>query len=158
MDYQKLLDRSEPWLEYAIRLNVFRESRDTLVELRNTALADSRMTEFIGRGFAALLDDSRENGNGMWAATLSVWLPKAAYLLSKSAAEGGNPSWRSILYTLECPRTFIFGEYSLPDSDVQVLTEHGIQIEIVRKAGHSMAWENPAGLAAAISRGMQSAK
>jgi len=121
-------------------------------------IADMDMTEFIGRGFAALLDDSRENGNGMWAATLSVWLPKAAYLLSKSAAEGGNPSWRSILYTLECPRTFIFGEYSLPDSDVQVLTEHGIQIEIVRKAGHSMAWENPAGLAAAISRGMQSAK
>lgn len=47
MDYQKLLDRSEPWLEYAIRLNVFRESRDTLVELRNTALADSRMQKYL---------------------------------------------------------------------------------------------------------------
>jgi len=79
-------------------------------------------------------------------------------MISKSAAVGGNPSWRSILYSLECPRTFIFGENSLPDSDMQVLTEHGIQIEIVKHAGHSMAWENPEGLASAINSGIQFAK
>lgn len=121
-------------------------------------IADFDMSEFIGRGFNALLDDSRESGNWMWAASLSVWLPEAAYLISKSAAVGGDPSWRSILYSLECPRTFIFGENSLPDSDVQVLTNHGIQIEIVKQAGHSMAWENPEGLASSISKGIQSAK
>lgn len=38
---------------------------------------------------------------------------------------------------------FIFGEKSLPDPDLQVLAEHGIQIEVVKNAGHSMAWENP---------------
>ncbi len=117
-------------------------------------IADFDMAEFIDGGFNALLYDSRESGNRMWAASLSVWLPKAAYLISKSAAEGGNPSWRNILYSLECPRTFIFGENSLPDSDMQILTEHGIQIEIVKQAGHSMAWENPEGLASAIKRGI----
>lgn len=71
---------------------------------------------------------------------------------------GGNPSWRSILYSLECPRTFIFGEKSLPDPDIQVLAEQGIQIEIVKDAGHSMAWENPEGLASAVSNGIQYAK
>lgn len=121
-------------------------------------IADFDMSEFIDRGFNTLLDDSRKSGNCMWAASLSVWLPKAAYLISKSAAEGGNPSWRNMLYSLECPKTFIFGENSLPDPDAQVLAEHGIQIEIVKQAGHSMAWENPEGLASAIGRGIQSAK
>ncbi|QAT48828.1 alpha/beta hydrolase [Caproiciproducens sp. NJN-50] len=121
-------------------------------------IAGFKMEDFIGQGFSGLIKDSRENGNGMWAASMSAWLPKAAYLISKSASEGGNPSWRSVLYSLGCQKTFIFGENSLPDPDVQVLKEHGVQIEIVKQAGHSMAWENPGGLASAISRGIQSAK
>jgi len=118
-------------------------------------IADFEMQDFVNRGFGKLIENSRKGGNEIWAASLSVWLPKAAYLISKSAAVGGNPSWRSILYSLECPRTFIFGEKSLPDPDVQVLNEHGIQIEIVKDAGHSMAWERPEGLAFAISNGIQ---
>lgn len=121
-------------------------------------IADFEMRDFINHGFSKLIKDNRENGNGIWAASLSMWLPKAAYLISKSAAEGGNPSWRNTLYSLKCPKTFIFGAHSLPDSDVQVLAEHGIQIEIVEYAGHSMAWENPEGLASAISRGIQCSK
>lgn len=121
-------------------------------------IADFDMQEFINCEFDKLVKKSNEKGNGIWASSLSMWLPKAAYLISKSAAVGGNPSWRSILYSLECPRTFIFGEKSLPDPDLQVLTESGIQIEIVEDAGHSMAWENPEGLALAISNGIWSAK
>ena len=120
-------------------------------------IAGFNMQDFIDSGFSRLLNDSRKDGNGIWAASLSVWLPKAAYLLSKSAVAGGSPSWRSVLYSLKCPRTFLFGENSLPDPDVQILAEHGIQIEIVKQAGHSMAWENPEGLASAVSRGIQSA-
>lgn len=85
-------------------------------------IADFDMHEFIVRGFDTLLNDSRKSGNWMWAASLSTWLPKATYLISKSAAAGGDPSWRSTLYSLECPKIFIFGENSLPDSDVQVLS------------------------------------
>ena len=118
-------------------------------------IADFEMQDFVDRGFDRLVKTSREDGNGIWAASLSVWLPRAAYLISQSAAEGGNPSWRSILYSLECPKTFIFGENSLPDPDVRALPQHGVRIEIVKRAGHSMAWQNPEGLALAISGGIQ---
>ncbi|NLU32347.1 MAG: hypothetical protein GXX04_06975 [Clostridiaceae bacterium] len=44
------------------------------------------------------------------------------------------------------------------DPDMQVLSEHGIQIEIVKDAVHTMAWENPEGLASAISNAIQHAR
>lgn len=118
-------------------------------------IAGFKMEDFIHHGFSRLIRDSREDGNAVWAASLSVWLPKAAYFISQSAAKGGNPPWRSTLYSLECPRTFIFGENSLPDPEMRELAEHGIKIETVKHAGHSMAWENPEGLASAIKRGIQ---
>lgn len=119
-------------------------------------IAGFTMRDFIDYGFGGLIKDSREGGNEIWAASLSAWLPKAAYLLSESAAAGGSPSWRGLLYPLKCPRTFLFGENSLPDPDAQILAEHGIRIEIVKRAGHSMAWENPEGLADAAGRGIGS--
>lgn len=74
--------------------------------------------------------------------------------ISQSAVAGGNPSWRNILYSLQCKRTFIFGEKSLPDDDKNELEKQMINIEIVKSAGHSMAWENPKGLAEAIKKGI----
>lgn len=119
-------------------------------------IANFEMQKFLKSGFKYLVQESRTSGNGMWAASLSLWLPKAAFLISQSAALGEEePSWRNILYSLECPKTFIFGENSLPDSDLLVLKEHGIHIEIVKNAGHSMAWENPLGLAKAIENAIQ---
>lgn len=113
-------------------------------------IAGFEMADFINDGFSKLVCESRENGNGLWAASLSHWLPKAAYLFSKAAVVGGTPSWREALYVLDCPRTFLFGENSLPDPDEKVLTAHGIEVAVVPGAGHSMAWENPRGLAETI--------
>ncbi len=121
-------------------------------------IAGYQTQDFIDHGFDKLVSDSSKNGNKIWASSLAVWLPKAASLISKSAVVGQNPSWRSLLYSLRCPRTIIFGEKSLPDPDTQFLAEQDIQIEIVQHAGHSMAWENPEGLASAINRGIQSAE
>ncbi|HBC90015.1 MAG TPA: alpha/beta hydrolase, partial [Lactococcus sp.] len=45
-----------------------------------------------------------------------------------------------------------FGEKSLPDADFEKLKEHGVKIEVVPNAGHSMAWENPNGFAQVIKR------
>ncbi len=109
---------------------------------------------FVDRGFQNIILENQKASNEMWAASLSVSSPKAVYLASKSAVEGQTPSWREILYSLDCPRTFIFGEHSLPDPDMQVLKEHGLRIEVVKNAGHSMAWENPKGLAIAIRNGI----
>lgn len=117
-------------------------------------IADYAMQDFLENGFKILIKVSRESGNEMWAAALSTWSPKAAYLISKSAAEGEEPSWREKLYALDCPKTFIFGENTLPDPDLKVLSNHNINIELVKNAGHSMAWENPQGLALAIKNGI----
>lgn len=92
--------------------------------------------------------------NSMWAATLSVCSSTAINRISKSAVLGGKPSWREIFYSLQCKKTFIFGEKSLPDNDEVELERQMINIEIVKSAGHSMAWENPKGLAEAIKKGI----
>ena len=117
-------------------------------------IADQQMDSFLATGFFQLVEACRNTGNTLWAATLSHWSPKAAYLISKSAAEGVLPSWREILYSLSCKKAFIFGEKSLPNPEYQELSSQGIQIEVVRNAGHSMAWENPQGLAQAIAEAL----
>ena len=70
----------------------------------------------------------------------------------KSGVRGGEISWRELLYSFEFPKYFIFGEKSLPDDDFEKLKEHNIKIEVVPNTGHSMAWENPHGLAQAIKK------
>lgn len=58
--------------------------------------------------------------------------------------------WRKVLYELPVPKGFIFGKRTLPDDDYGELKRHGIYVEVVENAEHSMAWENPRGLAHAI--------
>jgi len=47
MDYQKLLNISDDWLKYPIFLNLCHESKENLVEIRNAALADSRIKRYL---------------------------------------------------------------------------------------------------------------
>jgi haloalkane dehalogenase len=122
--------------------------------LTSRAIAAYEAEDFLSRGFQDIILENQKASNHMWAASFSVSSPKAVYLISKSAIEGQTPSWREILYSLDCPKTFIFGEKSLPDPEMQVLMEHGLHIEVVKNAGHSMAWENPKGLAIAIKNGI----
>ncbi|EPY2311609.1 MULTISPECIES: alpha/beta fold hydrolase [Clostridium] len=109
--------------------------------------------DFINSMFDEVVNENSIE-NSMWAATLSVCSSTAISRISKSAVAGGDPSWREILYSLQCKRTFIFGEKSLPDDDKIQLERQMINIEIVKSAGHSMAWENPKGLAEAIKKGI----
>ncbi len=113
-------------------------------------ISEFREEDFVNAGFKTLVLDSKNGGNTMWASTLEHWAPIAAYRISKNAAVGGNPSWRKTLYELPMPKSFLFGEKSLPDQDVERLGQQGIHVEVVKDAGHSMAWENPVGLAKAI--------
>lgn len=107
---------------------------------------------FVEKGFVEIIEESKRNGNTMWAATLSNWEPLAVYRFSKSGVEGGNLPWRKMLYDLSMKKSFIFGENSLPNKDFDQLKRHDIYVETVANAGHSMAWENPLGLARAILR------
>jgi len=52
---------------------------------------------------------------------------------------------------LKLPRTVVFGEQTLPDPDMEALPTLGVRVAIVARTGHSMAWENPCGVANAIA-------
>ncbi|NLI53607.1 MAG: alpha/beta hydrolase [Clostridiales bacterium] len=113
-------------------------------------IASQSYEAFLSRGYDDLLARARR-GNPLWGATLASWLPEAAWRISSSAARGGTPSWRQQLYDLPKPKSYLFGEKTLPSEDVDVLRSHGIRVEIIPHAGHSMGLDNPAALAETIA-------
>ncbi|MFT3532402.1 alpha/beta fold hydrolase [Klebsiella pneumoniae] len=65
-------------------------------------------------------------------------------------AEERSP-WFTQLCQLRCQKMLIVGERSLPYADSDLVQAQGIPVGIVPHAGHSMAWENPQGLAQLIA-------
>lgn len=47
MNYDTLLNLCDNWLKYAIRLHLCREPKDSLAEVKNAALADSRIQNYL---------------------------------------------------------------------------------------------------------------
>ena len=90
-------------------------------------IASFEADDFANNGFNEIIAASKKSSNEIWAASFSFWAPQAAYQLSKSLIEGQRPSWREILYSLKCPKTFIYGEKSLPEPDMQVLIDNNIR-------------------------------
>ncbi len=111
--------------------------------------------DFLARGFRETIAENQRDSNEMWAASCALTSPVALYRAAQSVIAGQTPSWRDILYALDCPKTVIFGEHSLPSPALQVLDDRGVHIEVVPRAGHSMAWENPKGLAVATRNGIE---
>ena len=109
---------------------------------------------FLCHGYADLLARAQRS-NPLWGATLAHWLPEAAWRISRSAMCGGSPSWRQQLYDLKKPKSYLFGARTLPSEDVDILRAHGVRVEIIPDAGHSMALENPKSLAATIAAILQ---
>ncbi|WP_237582990.1 alpha/beta fold hydrolase [Photobacterium halotolerans] len=107
--------------------------------------------DYLKVGHSQIIHDCRKESNENWAASLLMSSPVAVYRESKSLIEGQCPSWRDVFYSLKVSKTFIFGRNSLPDPELKELESKNIHIEIVDRAGHSMAWDNPEGLATAIS-------
>jgi pimeloyl-ACP methyl ester carboxylesterase len=120
-------------------------------------IAESSEDEFTQNGYHKLIQmlqtDGRA-GNRIAAALtgmLQVAAPHALHRSAVSLVQGVRPGWRDQLYQLAMPRAYVFGEYSLPDEDCEVLPAHGIDVAIVAHAGHAMVWENPSGFAGTIS-------
>ncbi|XPV75409.1 MAG: alpha/beta fold hydrolase [Desulfovibrio sp.] len=121
----------------------------------STRIAALSEEEFLNKGYIQTCRSAKQGGNGNWAAGLEASSPLAVHRESVSLVKGQSPSWRETLYELNLAKTFIFGEHSLPDADRAALADQGIHIEIVPNAGHSMAWDNPEGLAIAIQNGIR---
>lgn len=110
--------------------------------------------DYVVHGHDDLVEAARAEGNHVWAASLSISSALAVHRGASSLIAGCEPTWRQILYGLSLPRTIIFGERSLPTADFDRLPQHGVAVDVVPTAGHAMAWENPAGLAAALRRAL----
>ncbi len=118
------------------------------------AIAAMPEADYIAHGHDALVQASRADGNATWATSLSLTAPWAAHRGATSLVVGGTPTWREMLCAIPAPRTLLVGSQSLPDPDTQELPRRGVGVAIVPDAGHSMARQNPAGLAAAIARAL----
>lgn len=102
--------------------------------------------EFVREGYAALV----EKEHSPWRGSLQATAPYALWRAANSLIEGTSPDWMTQFLALQCRKTLIVGAQTLPDQDAEFVAGQGIGVEIVADAGHSMSWENPAGLAAVL--------
>ncbi|MCU6671663.1 alpha/beta hydrolase [Enterobacteriaceae bacterium H4N4] len=103
--------------------------------------------DFVGTGYQAML----EAETSPWKGSLQSNVPWAVWRGATSLVAGVQPSWNIRFLQLPYPVWLIFGELSLPDSDVDEMRQQGIAVKIIPDAGHAMSWENPSALAKALS-------
>jgi pimeloyl-ACP methyl ester carboxylesterase len=109
---------------------------------------------YLAGGHAAAVRAAREQGHPIWSGSAAVASPLAFHRGAASLVRGAEPSWLAQLAALAIPRSAIYGARSLPDQDAGRLERLGLPLRVVAAAGHSMAWENPAGRAAAIAEAL----
>jgi len=117
-------------------------------------IASMSEDEYVAHGHTDMIEAAKAEGNLVWAASLAVTAAFAVHREAASLVAGCEPTWREMLYSLRLPKTIIFGEYSLPSADFDRLPQHSVGFDVVPAAGHSMAWDNPTGLAVALSRAL----
>jgi pimeloyl-ACP methyl ester carboxylesterase len=118
-------------------------------------IAQQTEEAFVTEGHSKMVLQSQTEGNSNWARSLAASSPLAVHRFAVSLVRGSEPTWRAQLLSLSVPRTVIFGEHSLPDPDTVSLAAVGITVRIVPQAGHSLAWDNPSGLATAIRQSLE---
>lgn len=116
------------------------------------SIAAVEEADYIARLHAETIASAMQSGNRDWACTMQSSAPLAVYRGAQSLVRGAKPEWRELLYRHPARKSYIVGEKSLPNPDVDVLVNHGVSVPVVPNAGHSMGLESPAGLAEAIAR------
>ena len=116
-------------------------------------IASQSEAEFVERGYAEFLRvlDGRPHVSE-YAASVRIADPLALHRSAVSLKAGTTPTMRERFVSLQLPRTYLFAEKSLPDTDQQTLQQHGIAVDVVPAAGHNMMHDNPAGFADAVAR------
>ena len=107
--------------------------------------------QFMKNGYAAFLHGIISEGWADYAGTVQSSDPCAMHRSAVSLIGKREPTFREQLLSLSIPRTFIFGQKTLPSPDVEVLSAQGINVRIVENSGHDMMSDNPDGFAEAIT-------
>ncbi|MCG8452539.1 MAG: alpha/beta hydrolase [Spirochaetales bacterium] len=118
-------------------------------------IASYESLDYVEYGHSQMIQQNLENANSQWATTLQHTKPQALYQQAQSLIKGHGMSWREKLTSLCCNRSFVFGEYSLPDPDFDVLKQEGITVDVLPSSGHSLSCDNPEGLAKILKKNMQ---
>jgi len=113
-------------------------------------IASMSEDDYVLHGHEEMVCSARASGNVIWASSLARSAAFAVHREATSLVAGCAPSWRETFYAMTMQRTVIFGAHSLPNTDFEDLPRHACAVEVVADAGHSMALENPSGLAAAL--------
>ena len=111
---------------------------------------------FVGEGYERFMSEIRSAGFHDYAGTVRAADPVGLYRSATNLIADRTPTYREMFYQLEIPKTYIFGEKSLPDPDEGTLRSCNIDVRIVANAGHDMMNDNPDGFALAIANAIHS--
>lgn len=106
---------------------------------------------FVTSKYHQFYQQMHDAGFHDYAGTVRTSDPACLYRSAISLIADREPSYRERFYRMGMPRTFIFGEHTLPDTDEQLLREEGIDVQVVPGAGHDMMGGNSDGFASAIA-------
>ena len=106
---------------------------------------------FVDEGYDLLISEIRSNGFYDYAGAVRAADPVGLHRSATELIADRTPTYREMFYQLEIPRTYIFGEKSLPNPDEVALRSCDINVRIVANAGHDMMGDNPDGFALAIA-------
>ena len=113
-------------------------------------------SEFVEEGFIQLmfrLKQDAENAN--WLGPFQVSAPHAVYQWATSALEDNAKDWHSTLADSTIFKGVILPD-TAPQEEIEGYIHAGCKVELVANSGHMIAYDNPDGLASAISRLMTS--
>jgi pimeloyl-ACP methyl ester carboxylesterase len=106
---------------------------------------------FTATGHAEFVRRVRRAGYSDFAGTAAIADPVALHRSAASLIAVRRPTYRDLLIALTVPKTYVFGEQTLPDPDVEHLREAGIHVRVVPASGHDMMFDNPGGFAEVVS-------
>ncbi|WP_322052449.1 alpha/beta fold hydrolase [Paraburkholderia bannensis] len=108
--------------------------------------------QFVESGFAQLLAQLKSSGgNEAWLGPFSVASPYAIYHWARSSLDDNARPWLDDLAALKVSKAVILSDTASSERIAQ-FEQAGCTVALVANAEHMIAYENPDGLAAAISK------
>ncbi|SAL72523.1 3-oxoacyl-ACP reductase [Caballeronia arvi] len=108
--------------------------------------------QFVDEGFSAFLAQLKAQGtNDAWLGPFSVASPYVIYQWAQSALQDNVENWLDDLAKLKSTKGVILSENATSD-EIAKFEQAGCTVEVVANAEHMIAYDNPDGLAQAISK------
>ncbi len=109
---------------------------------------------FVAEGYARMLATV---DRADYAARLRLADPLAVHRSAVALVEGSVPAPGDLLAALTMPRTFLVGEWSLPDPDAEKVAAFGVPVVEIPRAGHNLMLDNADGFASALAHALADA-